>query len=82
MKAFHFLISVGTATKLLARELEPLEAERGCHRVFKNGEFIAASTAVLNFEKMPLRERKNSFSTSNPKRSGSLWLPYTKISHS
>ena len=77
MKAFHLLILVGTLLELLARELELLEWEHGCDRVFQGGEFNTASTVVLNFKKTPLRERKNSFSSSNPKRSGFLRLPYT-----
>ena len=79
MNIFHFLVSLGTITESLARELEVLEAKHGCHKVLKDGEFNAASTAFLNLVNMPLREGKNSFSSSNPKRSGSLWLSYAKI---
>ena len=78
MNAFQLLVSHGTPTELLARELELLAVEQGCHRAFQDEEFNAVFTAFFNLVKMPLRERKNSFSSSNPNRSGSLWAPYTK----
>ena len=78
MNAFQLLVSLGTPTELLARESDLLAVEQGCHRVFQDEEFSAVSTAFLNLLKMPLREGKSSFSSSNPNRSGSLWPSYKK----